>query len=40
LPSEKSTVEFLGGGLVGGGEFDPTEGAGLVFFDVGHGKKL
>jgi hypothetical protein len=26
--------------LVGGGEFDPTEGAGLVFFDVGHGRKL
>ncbi len=35
-PAEDFFVEGLGGGLVGGGKFDPAEVARGVFFDVWH----
>jgi hypothetical protein len=38
-PSEKIGIEILGGGLVGGGQFEPAERGNRVFVDVGHGRK-
>src|SRR5439155_24144835 len=35
-PAKDFGVEVDGGGLIGGGEFDPAKCAGSVFFDVGH----
>lgn len=33
-PSEQLAIEILGGGLVGGGQFDPAESAGRILIDV------
>src|SRR5208282_3769842 len=36
FPAEKCAVETLGGGLVGGVEFNPAEGAGGMIIDICH----
>src|SRR5208283_4498492 len=39
FPPEKCVVKTLGGGLVGGVEFNPAERAGGMIIDVGHSRK-
>src|SRR5262249_38005970 len=39
-PAENFAVEGFGGGLVGGGEFNPAEVAGGMFVDGWHGRRL
>src|SRR5579871_310158 len=36
FPTEQVTVELLGGGLIGGSEFQPAERSRGMLFDVGH----